>query len=302
MIELPALESTELHQSTLDNLPAAIATALLHFRDNLLARFPGQILRLILYGSFARGEAHAESDVDVMVVTTWEEKRFPDGRYASHYGDPRWGEILDLASDATLECGRAVSAYAIGEKHFKRDSDVAIEARREGFDLLKATFDGTRLKVNQADTLIKEPPGEYAAAEPDELDRPHLWLLLADEKLPVARDLLKATHYDDVVSKAYYAMFYACKAALLAAGVKVKTHNGAASELSRVFVATGRIDQRYSAMLSRALQDRIRSDYEPNPRATKDEAENIVSDAEAFIAKARELVEEELSQDSRALP
>lgn len=41
---------------------------------------------------------------------------------------------------------------------------------------------------------------------------------LAKDKLVVARDLLAAGHYNDVVSKAYYAMFYASKSLLLAVG------------------------------------------------------------------------------------
>jgi len=54
-----------------------VAGALSRFCDRLLARFGDQILRVILYGSFARGEAHAESDVDVMIVVGWEFEKLP---------------------------------------------------------------------------------------------------------------------------------------------------------------------------------------------------------------------------------
>ncbi len=37
-------------------------------------------------------------------------------------------------------------------------------------------------------------------------------------KLEVARELAIATRYDDAVSRTYYAMFYAAKAALLTVG------------------------------------------------------------------------------------
>ena len=40
---------------------------LTRYRDALLARFPDQLQRLILFGSQARGDATAGSDIDVMV-------------------------------------------------------------------------------------------------------------------------------------------------------------------------------------------------------------------------------------------
>jgi hypothetical protein len=37
-----------------------------------VARFPGQIRRLILFGSQARGNVTVDSDVDVLVVAPWQ--------------------------------------------------------------------------------------------------------------------------------------------------------------------------------------------------------------------------------------
>ena len=48
---------------------------LARYRDALLARFPDQLQRLILFGSQARGDATAESDIDVLVVVNWEEEK-----------------------------------------------------------------------------------------------------------------------------------------------------------------------------------------------------------------------------------
>ena len=55
---------------------------LTRYRDALLARFPDQLQRLILFGSQARGDATAGSDIDVLVVVNWEEERLPGGFYA----------------------------------------------------------------------------------------------------------------------------------------------------------------------------------------------------------------------------
>jgi uncharacterized protein (UPF0332 family) len=70
-----------------------------------------------------------------------------------------------------------------------------------------------------------------------ELAQARLWLALAQEKLLVARDLLSLAHYDDVVSKAYYVMFYAAKAALAARGIDARRHSGAIARFGQEFIA-----------------------------------------------------------------
>ncbi|MCC6523582.1 MAG: nucleotidyltransferase domain-containing protein [Polyangiaceae bacterium] len=49
-------------------LPPAVAEALARFRKALEARFGPRLLELRLFGSYARGDFDADSDVDVLVV------------------------------------------------------------------------------------------------------------------------------------------------------------------------------------------------------------------------------------------
>lgn len=49
-------------------LPAILHDVLADYRRKLEGTFPGRLLRLTLFGSWARGEAHEDSDVDVLVV------------------------------------------------------------------------------------------------------------------------------------------------------------------------------------------------------------------------------------------
>jgi len=53
--------------------------ALAEYLDRLRARFASRILRVILYGSRARGEGDAESDLDVLVVVDDGDWKFQDG-------------------------------------------------------------------------------------------------------------------------------------------------------------------------------------------------------------------------------
>lgn len=50
------------------SLPASVARALDRFAAEIRARFGERVREVTLFGSHARGEAHEESDVDVLVV------------------------------------------------------------------------------------------------------------------------------------------------------------------------------------------------------------------------------------------
>jgi len=127
-----------------------------------------------------------------------------------------------------------------------------------------------------------------------------IYLDLAAEKLDVARELLDLSRFDDTVSKAYYVMFYAAKAALLTAGVvDVHRHTGVISFFGKQFVKTGKVDRRYSKILSNALDARLDADYDPKRRAIREDAEQAIADAEVFLAKAREIVAEAIGSEGR---
>jgi predicted nucleotidyltransferase len=107
------------------------------YRDALLARFPNQLQRLILFGSQARGDAIAESDIDVLVVVGWEEKRLPGGFYAAPFSDPRWQAIVDAASDISLEYGVYVSPLVMSEHRFREWSPLVQRVKEEGVEIWK---------------------------------------------------------------------------------------------------------------------------------------------------------------------
>ena len=62
-----------------------------------------------------------------------------------------------------------------------------------------------------------------------QLESIHLRMGLAQDKLLLARRLTADGYYNDAVSKAYYAMFYASRALLLAVGRDPHKHTGVVS-------------------------------------------------------------------------
>jgi predicted nucleotidyltransferase len=49
-------------------VPSLVRDALLDYRTRLERELPGRIRRVVLFGSWARDEAHEDSDVDVVVL------------------------------------------------------------------------------------------------------------------------------------------------------------------------------------------------------------------------------------------
>ena len=117
-----------------EGLPERVRAALMAFQRVLLTAFPGRIRRVILYGSYARGDAASDSDVDVMIVVAWQEEKLPDGFYPSMYCDPRWQVIVDAAHDVSLEYGVWISPLVVGENRYiaQRRWSFFREVEREG--------------------------------------------------------------------------------------------------------------------------------------------------------------------------
>ena len=62
-------------------------------------------------------------------------------------------------------------------------------------------------------------------AELADLKSPYTWLEFAVLKLEHAKNIFAIGLYDDAVSRAYYAMYYAAKAALLSQGLDLRRHS-----------------------------------------------------------------------------
>jgi uncharacterized protein (UPF0332 family) len=122
------------------------------------------------------------------------------------------------------------------------------------------------------------------------MNSPATWLELAESKLDHARRIFEIGLYDDAVSRAYYAMFYAAKAALLSEGLELRRHSSAVTKFRERFVVTGRVDAEYLRYLGRAQSARERSDYAPFAPLSKDGTEEILIIASAFIGKIKDLL------------
>lgn len=128
--------------------------------------------------------------------------------------------------------------------------------------------------------------------EPADLTSPQTWLQLSKIKLDHARRIFDIDLYDDAISRTYYAMFYAAKAALLSEGLDLRKHSSTVAKFRELFVITGRVEADYLRYLGRVQSARERSDYAPFIPASREDAVEILTMAGTFIAKMTKIIEE----------
>ncbi len=86
-------------------IPPSLRPALESLAERLARRFGSRVRFVRLYGSWARGEAHEHSDVDVAVVIEGLTR-------------PEWREVIDMGDDVGLETGVFLSPYVAPGDHF----------------------------------------------------------------------------------------------------------------------------------------------------------------------------------------
>jgi predicted nucleotidyltransferase len=103
-----------------------IRTALAALKDRLGSLLGRALVKLVLYGSRARGDADPDSDVDVAIVF-----RSTDGGMRNR--------ILDVVARIELEYGVPLSTLILQEEEYRRllnrERRIALDIDREGVGL-----------------------------------------------------------------------------------------------------------------------------------------------------------------------
>lgn len=115
-------------------------------------------------------------------------------------------------------------------------------------------------------------------------------LAAAEEALEAARVLVGQGFYPDAVSRAYYAMLHAARAALASRDIAAKTHGGALRRIREVFVEPRLLPAEVTTAFGRAMELRALADYSAALRPGRKDAETVLRDAERFIEAVRNLL------------
>ena len=125
------------------------------------------------------------------------------------------------------------------------------------------------------------------------------------QSLRAAELLSREDYREDAVSRAYYAILHAAKAALLVHDVTTASHAGVRRMFGRHLVHTGYIEGRWSNYLARGSDDRLMADYDTGMSFTAEESGIECQRAREFVERIRQyllakgLTEQELEPERR---
>jgi predicted nucleotidyltransferase len=124
-IILQALDASEAPPPLLGaplRVSPAVADALARFKAAMGRLYGGRIVRVVLYGSVARGDARPDSDVDVLLVLAGDVDRARE-----------IARVVEVTYEILLDSGVHVSAVPMAEAEFlTRASPLLMNVRREG--------------------------------------------------------------------------------------------------------------------------------------------------------------------------
>ena len=105
--------------------------------------------------------------------------------------------------------------------------------------------------------------------------------------LRAAETLTREHCYADAISRAYYAILHAAKAALHIHDVSVASHAAVRRMFSLHLVRSGEIEPEWSAYLIESLDDRVAADYDVETDFSKKDAKDECRRSREFLSRIR---------------
>lgn len=98
--------------------------------------------------------------------------------------------------------------------------------------------------------------------------------------------------FEDAVSRAYYAVMHAAKAALLIHDRLAESHVAIRRYFGSVLVRAGRIEKEWAGILAREHDRRVAADYNANLLMDAESSLQLVEDADQFVERIRKYLVE----------
>jgi len=107
-----------------------------------------------------------------------------------------------------------------------------------------------------------------------------------------AKTLLETGFYEDAVSRAYYAVLHAAKAALLTRDIAAESHAAVRRLFGKELVQPGVLEKEWALILAQTQDERALADYDVELTFSPEVAKERVDDAERFLGRIRALLKE----------
>ena len=218
------------------------------YRAELLPRFGHRLRRLSVFGSWARGEATEDSDLDVAVVI--------DGLTGEE-----WKAALSSAADVEVQHDFPFSAFIVSSERFER--------------------------LRPLRGIVEDIERGSLRVDSDVRDDVDAELQHADFALRAAEALLGLNLPSEAPSRIYSAVFHAARALLFSIGIAPRSHEAVRSLISQHFVKTGKLPAECSKDLPQLEGLRTAGDYDPHFALGVKELQPELERARRFIADAR---------------
>ncbi len=233
-------------------MPAAminprVAEALKEFVNALRAKLGDRLVKVVLFGSYAKGLADEFSDVDVLVV---------------HRGDE--AEVRAAVAYVTLEVGLKYNVplepIVMNVHEFQEETLFTREVKKFGIVLYSAN------------------PGDEA------LELAAEYVPLIEEYLSSARECLGKGKYRLAVDLEYNAAELAIRVLIMLKGEPLaKTHGGLLTQFGRLYIESGEVAKEVGRALHEALMLRNKARYDPRAQLKRENAEEVIELAETLL-------------------
>jgi uncharacterized protein (UPF0332 family) len=111
--------------------------------------------------------------------------------------------------------------------------------------------------------------------------------LRGEQALRAAQLLLQQHLLQDALSRSYYAILHAARAALLTEGVAVTSHRGVRRLFGQHLIKAGKLPSSLAEVLADEQDDRILADYDVLFEPELDRVQKRVADAGDFLATVK---------------
>ena len=238
----------------------------------LRERFGERLVKLVFYGSRARGEGDEESDLDMMAV------------------------IRDSDGKADIDAARSLG-YQIGDRH-----DVYIQLHvysvAEWEERLQRQWPFHTTVEAEGVALVGSVSGQRSPMTPE--NRRHYAQVLMDcarESLRTAEgSLSRLACYRVASSEACVAILRAADAMLGAHDTCRPKFRGVVAGSEGEFVKTGLINHGLGSLVRKAWKRRIVCTYDVGHKESREGAERMLADARGFLRAAEERLKVELAK------
>ncbi len=223
-----------------------------------IEKHTGKEVSLFLFGSYARGDFHAESDIDILILVP-EDWSQPDRAKAM--------EVITRYNNLyhTLITPIFVNKKGLEESNLRPLIAIDGEDNRE-----------------EKERFSKKSKLEYA----------DMHLSKAERHLQRAKKLLSLGIYPPAVHEAYYAVFHSSKAYLFLLGEDPQTHKGV-RQLMNLYLFKEKDYYELSKIYDYAIHMRQRADYDVfGDFIEEEEARELLDKAELYIKRLKGLVED----------